>query len=217
MIRTRPRAVLLDWDNTLVDSWAIIHDAMNHTLAAFGRPLWTLDDIRHRVRRSMRESFPVLFGEAWEEAGKVFYARFEEIHVARLAPLPGAGDLIEALAGAGIRLGVVSNKKGAFLRREADHLGWSRHFDHLVGAGDASADKPDGAPVAMALAGSGIAAGPEVWFVGDADIDLECAHRAGCVAVLVRAEVPAPNEFSAFPPAVHVPDCVALSKLVLNL
>lgn len=217
MTLARPRAVLFDWDNTLVDSWAIIHDAMNHTLAAFDKPLWTMDDIKSRVRRSMRESFPALFGARWEEAGKVFYDRFEGIHVARLEPLPGAAELIEALAGAGFQLGVVSNKKGELLRREADHLGWTRHFFKLVGAGDAAADKPDGAPVAMALAGSGVAAGPEVWFVGDADIDMECAHAAGCTAVLVRAQPPEIEEFSSYPPAVHVSGCVALSKLVLSL
>ena len=25
----RPRAILFDWDNTLVDSWATIHEALN--------------------------------------------------------------------------------------------------------------------------------------------------------------------------------------------
>lgn len=213
----RPRAVLFDWDNTLVDSWAIIHDAMNHTLAAFDMPLWTMAEIRSRVRRSMRESFPALFGPRWEEAGKVFYDRFEDIHVARLEPLPGAGELISALDAAGFQLGVVSNKKGDLLRREADHLGWSRHFFQLVGAGDAVADKPHSAPVTMALVGSGIEPGPEVWFVGDADIDMETAHAAGCMAILVRAEPPGIHEFSAYPPALHVPDREALSKLVLSL
>jgi phosphoglycolate phosphatase len=24
----RPRAILFDWDNTLVDSWAVIHEAL---------------------------------------------------------------------------------------------------------------------------------------------------------------------------------------------
>ena len=38
---TRPKAVLFDWDNTLVDSWAVIHAALNETLTAMDHPNWT--------------------------------------------------------------------------------------------------------------------------------------------------------------------------------
>ena len=58
-----PRAFLFDWDNTLVDSWPIIHDALNVTLTAFGKEPWSLDETRSRVRKSMRDSFPKLFGD----------------------------------------------------------------------------------------------------------------------------------------------------------
>ena len=30
----RPRAILFDWDNTLVDSWATIHEALNVVMTA---------------------------------------------------------------------------------------------------------------------------------------------------------------------------------------
>ena len=34
-----PQAALFDWDNTLVDTWPVIHEAMNTTLSAMGRGL----------------------------------------------------------------------------------------------------------------------------------------------------------------------------------
>lgn len=213
----RPRAVILDWDNTLVDSWSVIHDALNHTLKAYDKPEWTMVETRQRVRKSMRDSFPGLFGDQWEAAGALFYEHFEAIHVDRLVALPGAGDMIADLSADGIHVAIVSNKTGRLLRLEADHLGWSAHLAHIVGAGDAPADKPAPDPVAMALAGSGIENGPDVWFAGDADVDLECAHNAGCLGVLVRPEEPEDGEFDAFPPAFHVTDCEALSKLILNM
>jgi len=43
-----PRAVLFDWDNTLVDNWPTIHDALNATFAAMGHPAWTLAETRER-------------------------------------------------------------------------------------------------------------------------------------------------------------------------
>jgi phosphoglycolate phosphatase len=181
----RPRAVLFDWDNTLVDNWASIQDALNTTLAAMGQEAWSLAEVRARVRSSARDTFPRHFGARAEEAMRIFYARFAAAHLTTLEALPGADPLLKGLAGEGVYLGVVSNKHGEFLRREAQELRWERHFARLVGAGDAAQDKPAPAPITMALEGSGITAGAEVWFVGDALIDVECARNAGCVAVLV--------------------------------
>ncbi len=214
---TLPRAVLFDWDNTLIDSWAAIQDAQNYTLSYFGLKPWTLEEVRTRVRGSMRDTFPAMFGERWREAGEVFYDRFTEHHLDTLKPLPGAEEMLRSLHGRGIYLGVVSNKKGDYLRAEAARLGWEAYFGSIVGAFDAANDKPSADPVLMALAGSGIASGRSVWFAGDTDIDLECACNAGCLPVLVRDAPPAPGEFGEHPPAVHVPDCTTLSNLVRNL
>ena len=40
----RPRALLFDWDNTLVDNWDVITDAMNAVYDAFGMPRWTIEE-----------------------------------------------------------------------------------------------------------------------------------------------------------------------------
>jgi phosphoglycolate phosphatase len=213
----RPRAMLFDWDNTLIDSWAAIQDAQNHTLVAFGLAPWTLEETKARVRGSMRDSYPALFGDRWREAGEVFYRRFEAKHMDTLRPLAGAAELLEDLAGQGLYLAVVSNKKGDYLRAEAARLGWDRYFGRIVGAFDAARDKPAPEPALMALDGSGIGPGPWVWFAGDACVDLECAARAGCTPVLVRPEPPAPDEFPRFPPAVYVSGCLPLSKVVRTL
>jgi phosphoglycolate phosphatase len=212
-----PAAALFDWDNTLVDTWPVIHDAMNATLAAMGHPLWTLEETRARVRLALREAFPALFGDRWLEARDIYYARFRAIHLDRLAAMPGAEALLAAMAARGIHLGVVSNKSGDHLRREARHLGWDRYFARLVGATDARRDKPALEPVALALDGSGVASGPKVWFIGDTEIDLECAHNAGCVKVLVREIPPSDGEFISFPPDLYFPGCRELETLVSRL
>jgi phosphoglycolate phosphatase len=209
----RPSAILFDWDNTLVDNWDAIGDALNATLVAFGHAPWTETETRERVRRSLRDSFPAMFGERWEEARDLFYARFTACHLTTLKALPGAGELLEAMEAMGLYLGVVSNKHGDLLRREAAHLGWTGRFRRLVGAGDAVADKPDAAPVTLALEGSGIASGGTVWFVGDAGIDLACAKNAGCVGVLIgQADINA-KEFRGLEPDWHVEGFAELRAL----
>jgi phosphoglycolate phosphatase len=209
-----PRAVLFDWDNTLVDSWATIHEAMNTTLRAMAHPEWTLDETRERVRKSLREAFPEMFGNRWEDARAIFYNRFREIHLALLTVCTGADDLVKVLATSGSYLGVVSNKSGEYLRREAHHLGWDRLFGRLVGATDAARDKPAVEPVTMALAGSGVAPGADVWFVGDTDIDLECAHNSGLTPILVREQAPRLDEFADHAPRLHFHSCSGLAALV---
>jgi phosphoglycolate phosphatase len=207
----RPKALLFDWDNTLVDSWGTIHDAWAHTLTAMGHRPWTLEETRANVRKSLRDSFPEIFGGRWEEARALYLARFKAIHLERLAPLPGAAELLEAARAQGLWLGVVSNKTGPILRREADRLGWTPLFGRLVGATDARADKPDPAVVEMALEGSGLAPGQEVWIVGDTGIDMECAFNAGCVPVLVSPEPSDSEEFQRFPPTHSFADLEGLA------
>jgi phosphoglycolate phosphatase len=211
----RPRAILFDWDNTLVDSWAVIHEALVVTFQAMGHAPWTLDETKQRVRHSLRDAFPRLFGDRWEEARQLYLDAFTAVHLERLTALVGAEVLLEALAEEGYYLSVVSNKTGRLLRREAEHLGWTRHFRAMVGAGDAKADKPDAAVVHAALLGSGIE--PALaWLVGDTALDLECAGAAGCVPVLLAASDLAEEALKVLP-ALRFSDCTTLLQGLRDL
>lgn len=210
-----PRALVFDWDNTLVDSWATIHEALVLTFTAMGHTPWTLDETKARVRHSLRDAFPALFGDRWDEARKLYLDHFTAIHLDRLAPIVGAAELLISAKAAGLHLAVLSNKTGRILRREADYLGWSEHFVRLVGAGDASADKPDPAAMKFALEGSGFAA-DEVWYVGDTALDMECAARAGCVGVLLGAVDPQDQGFVQFPPGLQFAVFTELARHLLG-
>jgi phosphoglycolate phosphatase len=216
----RPRAILFDWDNTLVDSWATIHDALNFLMRAMDKPEWSLAETRERVRLSLRESFPLHFGERWEEAREIYLDRFRAIHLDRLTALPGREAMLRSLAEAGIYLGIVSNKTGALLRREVERLGWAGFFGSVVGAGDAAADKPACEPVHLALSESGVMPGEEVWFVGDTAIDMQCAQNTGCVAVLLGAPSNPEEynrEFIRFAPHLSFNDGVSLFRSLEGL
>lgn len=212
----RPRALLFDWDNTLVDSWGVIHRALEATFLAMGQEPWTLEECRLRVRASAREAFPALFGARAEEAARIFYEAYGKGHVTALAPLPGAAALLQALSDSGYRLGVVSNKAGHLLRPEVAALGWEPYFGAVVGANDAAADKPAPEAPAMALGALGLEASEEVWFVGDTDIDMRCAVTIGCLPVLLRDEPPRAGEFAECRPRIHVETCPALMGLIFG-
>src|SRR6201996_5722511 len=177
MLNETPSVLLYDWDNTLVDGWAGITAALNAAFGEFGLPLWSVDDTRRRVRVSMRESFPVMFGDRWEHARDIFYGTLTERHLDHVHAMAGVPDVLEA--GAAWPQGVVSNKAGAFLRREVTHLGWDRFFGPIVGAGDAAADKPDPAPLKLALSHFGHDANTMIWYMGDTALDMQAARAAG--------------------------------------
>jgi phosphoglycolate phosphatase len=209
----RPRAIIFDWDNTLVDTWPCISRAVNLTLESFGMTTWNDAEMRERVAGSLRDTFPAIYGDRWEEARDHFYKAFAEVHLEMLRVLPCAEDVLREAGRAGVYLGVVSNKTGQYLRAEADHLGWTGLFGRLVGAQDAPRDKPAADPVHLALRDSGIAAGPDVWFVGDAPIDVACGQAAGCTTVFVGA-FPAESAAVTHQPDYIVADCKALAGLV---
>ena len=196
----RPEVILFDWDNTLVDGWAAIQSGLNAAFRAFGLPEWDRELVLARVRRSLRESFPDYFGADWERARDIFYAEVRATHLEVLTPMPGIPAMLAGLPA--LPLGVVSNKQGPLLRAEAGKLGWEDRFGVLVGAGDAAADKPDPAPLLLALDRMGHTAGPHVWYVGDTALDMEAARAAGCVAVLL-GDAPHDGGVKACAPHIH--------------
>jgi|TARA_R110000772_G_scaffold121700_6_gene227968 phosphoglycolate phosphatase len=201
-----PKAILYDWDNTLVDTWPVIHGAMNGLFRKMEMPEWTLAETRNRVRHSMRDSFPVMFGDRWEEARDIFYAEFEAIHMQALVAAPGAASFLHAVHTKGIPQAVISNKQGRFLRKEAAHLDWDVYFHALVGAGDAARDKPSPEPVSMALqglrdAGGDLQPGPDIYFIGDSGVDMQIAHATGLTPILIHADPDLDGEYADCRPA----------------
>ena len=209
-----PRAILFDWDNTLVNTWPTIIECYRDTFTALGRTPWTAEEVRARAHGSLRDVFPRLFGDLADEAERVFYETFYRIHLARLEPLPGADRLLARAHAAGCYVAVVSNKVGKNLRAELAHLGWQRWVSRAVGAKDAVRDKPAPDPIFLALDGTGIAPGEHVWMVGDTPADLECAHAAGVFPVLFGGMGQLSERMQKFPPRLHARDCHELAALL---
>lgn len=217
-----PKAIIFDWDNTLVDTWPVIHAALNATFDAWGMQPWTLQQTKTQVSKSMRDSFPAIFGDEWQKAGEYYRQQYRARHLQQLKMLPGAEAVLHQAHARGLINVVVSNKLGPSLREEVVHMGWEPYFDRIVGSDDAARDKPHPDPVHLALEKSRIPAGPDVWFVGDSEVDLECAEACGCTAILYGASARDHEEYSAthyrgFPYHAHVHDHEAMLRLLREL
>jgi phosphoglycolate phosphatase len=181
-----PRAVIFDWDNTLVDSWEAIAEAINRARAKYGLPVWDRAQVLANCTRSARESFPDWFGDKWQAAWDDYYGYFHEARARiGLHAVKGAAELLAWLHQNDIPMLVVSNKSGTYLRQETAQLGWDKYFAAVVGATDAPRDKPAREHADHALRLAGLEGGADIWFVGDSETDILCARAADCTPVLI--------------------------------
>lgn len=210
MMRYSIKAVLFDWDNTLVASTDALYSAVNHTLAHLNKPIISREQVYQSTHQSPQDTFTELFGTYATEAMGIFYKFLREMPMReRFTPLLGAQTLLEKLKQIGIPMGVVSNKQSASLRAEIDHMIWQDYFHTIIGSGDAVADKPSPAPLNLALERMGLKPSTDIWFIGDSPVDWACAQQSGCRPFSIH--IP-----SADPAILHINDLQHLGELVDN-
>ncbi len=210
--RKKPKAILFDWDNTLVNTWRVAFDSINLAREAIGFSPLTIEEFWNKPHHSTRDAATDLFGKHAKEGERLFYENVEKLHLKDISILEGAEELLHELSSLGIYLGIVSNKVGHFLRKEVDHLGWNPHFKKIVGSKDTEKDKPSHIPVLAALETSSIVPSHDVWFVGDSIVDVYCARASGCIPVVVGS-----GEAAKEQDIILANDCHGLANIIKNI
>ncbi len=206
------RAVLFDWDGTLVDSaeksyrcyvQAFAEHGITYDHALFERtysPDWyrTYQDVG-------------LPPEAWAEVDARWLACYEN-EPSRL--LPQARQSLERLAGRGIVLGLVSSGDPSRVRRELSAFELSGFFSAVVCGGETERRKPDPEPLLAALALLRVAAA-EAAYLGDSPEDVQMAHAAGSFAVGIPGGFPNRRALACAAPELLAPSLeAAVSELL---
>ena len=171
-------AVLFDWDGTLADSFAVIRHA---SLAVFGHFGIVMDRDRYRTtyRPDWHETYRQLGipESRWDEAAGVWQEKYRERR-REVALLPGAFEVVDALAKRGTRLGVVTTANRDRFLEDLDHCGLLGRFDTAVAFEDARRKKPHPEALLLALRNLGIEPSGAV-YAGDRPEDVEMGKRAG--------------------------------------
>ncbi|MBX3594018.1 phosphoglycolate phosphatase [Sphingomonas sp.] len=180
-----------DLDGTLVDTSPDLTAAVNHALAAAGRPLLTPARVTPMIGGGAKN----MLRQSLEASGGCDDAEFRRLYRLLLdhygdhladgsAPYPGAVAALDALAARDVRLAVVTNKFEAFANRLLSALGLRERFGVVIG-GDTMGkgfSKPHRAPIDAMIARLG---GGSAAFVGDSVYDIGAARAAGIPSIAV--------------------------------
>ncbi len=185
---TTAHAVLFDIDGTLVDSNFLHVDAWNTAFVDLGLsvPSWR---IQSAIGADGSELLSQLIGDESDEV-KTRATELHSTHFQKLTPrlrlLPGARDLVKAVADRGSRVVLATSAP----QEELDHLLELLDIDdllHAVTSGeDVETSKPEPDIIAIALERAGVDAASAV-MVGDAVWDIKSATAAGVPTVALRS------------------------------
>ncbi len=211
------KAVIFDWDGTLVDSTSVILGAHNHVRDHMGLEPWTLDDIFGCSSKSARETYPEIYGERSDDALSVLYNYTDNFDLSLLSVFESSHQVLKFIYNNNLPMAVVSNKRHDPLQREVTHFGWEEFFPVAIGAGRAERDKPHAAPLLMAINELEVDLHPsEILYVGDTETDLLCAQNAGCQSALVEEYRPRPYLIEKYNPDYVCAKLEDLCEVIMN-
>jgi phosphoglycolate phosphatase len=183
------RAVIFDLDGTLVDSLADIAESVNTVLGERGLATHPLASYRSFVGDGMvmlaRRVLPEHLSND-DETVAAFVKRLKEVYGSRsdrlTAPYDGIAELLDALAGAGIAMAVLSNKPHELTVGLVGRLLGAWNFAPVFGERPAVPRKPDPSG-ALEIAAELRLAPADILYVGDTPTDLATARGAGMPAI----------------------------------
>ncbi|MBV8751767.1 MAG: HAD family hydrolase [Hyphomicrobiales bacterium] len=193
------RAVLLDLDGVLVDSWDAVTPAFLGAASQFG-----LDGRAHladfRARMGMPlETIVAEFGFP-SDFPQVFRA-IARAHDPHVRPFEGIPAMLHRLRAMSLRIGVVTGKDRPRALGILETTRLAGLVDAVVTATDAPGKpKPDGLWLCENLLGSG----PSLAFVGDTDVDLQAAENAQRLPILAT--------WGGFPLPAPRPEMVSIAR-----
>lgn len=181
--------IAFDLDGTLADTAPDLAAALNHALAALGRPAVDPEGVRdlvgHGAKALLRRGLAAS-GEASEELVEQGFPVFLDFYRANICVgtrcYPGIEAALDTLAARGVALAICTNKRERLTSALLDALGWSGRFAAIVCGDTLGVMKPDPRPLSEAIARAG---GGGAAFVGDSITDADTAKAVGVPFVAV--------------------------------
>ena len=216
------RHLMFDFDGTLFDT-AHDYGLCFQELARVWdepRPIPDVEVIRRLmfagVQPQVEYALGALSSERYLEALELFRVVCQRIPLTHTAPYPGILAVVTELHARGYTTSICTNRPQDLAERDLDLMGLRDHFGPIRG-GDAGLERKPEPEMLLALAeDTGIEITESV-LIGDSDVDLYAAQRAGCGAALVSWGYTPRAQLAALNPPHLIDDADALLKLFPRL
>ncbi len=180
--------ILFDLDGTLIDSAPAILASFREAFAQTGvAPVRTVDE--SVIGPPLTETLQLLAGSddpaLIARLAEAFKASYDSEGYKATAAYAGVGDLLQTLAGAGLRLSIATNKRIHPTRLILEHLGWLDHFAHIYALDLFTPRLPDKAAMIGRLLTDQAIPKTQAIYIGDRSEDGESADANGLPFIAV--------------------------------
>lgn len=216
---------IFDLDGTIADTKRDLADATNHTLAQLGLPAHDVEEVASFVGGGLKLLLQRALGPHGEDAVMLerALAVFRPYYKAHMTdatrPYPGTMAMLDAIAAAGVRSAIATNKPRLFTGGLVTEIFGTR-FAPVIACGSSADDdaprKPDPACVAMCRAKFPEIATERVIFVGDSVVDIETSRNAGLEVISVTWGYAAREKLLAQKPRWVAEDNSELERVILG-
>jgi phosphoglycolate phosphatase len=182
------KAVIFDLDGTLLDTLEDLGNSMNTVLESMGLPGYSIPEYKYFIGRGLKNlAISVLPEHLRDDAtiGLCLQRMLEEYgrHLDdRTRPYKGIDELLDSLAGLGIKMAILTNKDQKYTMIVVNRFLSKWKFEAVFGDRPGVPRKPDPSS-AFEIAGMmGISPG-QIIYLGDTGSDMEMAVNAGMYPV----------------------------------
>jgi HAD superfamily hydrolase (TIGR01549 family) len=207
------RAVLFDWDGTLLDSFHADSSAYLAMFKKMGIP-WGLAELAQHYTPNWYDVYRAagLHRRNWDAADEAWRAHYST-HRPKL--IPGTRRVL-ADVGARYRLGLVTSGDRDRVLRQLREFRLTRLFRARICSGDTPHKKPHPGPLRLALERLKFRAS-ECVYVGDSPQDVQMAQRAGVRVIGVLGPFPTEKRLRAAKPDLLLNSIKELPAALLQL
>lgn len=181
------RAVVFDFDNTLVDASEAICHSFQSALATRGHPVLSTEAVRAMIGRPLVEMFARTLPGATDEEVRACVDRYREvflpISLQMSRPLPALRKCLDRLAPS-CRMAIATNRTSNSALHILEGFGLLPYFKAVIGIDGVQRTKPHPEAIRAALARLD-AAPEEAVTVGDTVEDIEAGRAAGTATVAI--------------------------------
>lgn len=182
------KGAIFDLDGTLLYTLEDLKDSVNYSLAKFGYPCRTLDEVRNFVGNGVKllieRALPG--GEKnsdFKECLTCFKEHYKKNMYNKTRLFDGIDEMLAELNSRGYKIAVVSNKFDAAVKELCEKY-FCGKIEIAIGESEEVRKKP--APDSVLKAMEVLNCHPELtYYIGDSEVDIETAKNAGlkCISV----------------------------------